>query len=428
MLDTCPECSLPVSSKALTCPHCGYPLRAKKKETGSSRKHQRLPNGFGSITEVKRKYLREKYRVRVCVGKNSVGKPVLVPLKPKTYFRTYNEAYEALVEYHKNPYDLSPSLTVLEVYQEWTKKYFENIKQSSCRSIESAWSYCSSIYDMRIADVRARHIKGCMDEGYVLIPNGSQKGQKRYASAGTKERIKSLFNLMLDYALEYELVQKNYARTFDVSSNILIEKEKMKNSHIAFTEEELNILWKNLSMPYVDIILVQCYMGWRPQELCLLKVENVDLKGGFITGGMKTIYGSDRIVPIHTSIQPIIQKYVTEAKNIGNGFLFQATDATTHKSNSKLTYDKYKYRFHHVIEVLKLNPEHKPHDPRKTFITLAKKYHVDDFAIKRIVGHSYRDDVTEFVYTERSLEWLHQEIEKIHLNDYSNLGQTMVVK
>ena len=30
---------------------------------------------------------------------------------------------------------------------------------------------------------------------------------------------------MLDYALEYELVDKNYARTFDLSNDIIKEKE-----------------------------------------------------------------------------------------------------------------------------------------------------------------------------------------------------------
>jgi integrase len=57
-------------------------------------------------------------------------------------------------------------------------------------------------------------------------------------------------------------------------------------------------------------------------------------------------------------------------------------------------------------------PNHKPHDPRKTFVTLAKKAEVNDFAIKRIVGHAI-EDITENVYTERDIEWLCQEAAKI---------------
>ena len=46
------------------------------------------------------------------------------------------------------------------------------------------------------------------------------------------------------------------------------------------------------------------------------------------------------------------------------------------------------------------------------FITAAKKYHVDEYAIKYIVGHSIQD-VTERIYTKREIDWLRNEIEKI---------------
>lgn len=45
----------------------------------------------------------------------------------------------------------------------------------------------------------------------------------------------------------------------------------------------------------------------------------------------------------------------------------------THAGSWKLTYDKYANRFKKVIDELKLDPEHRAHDPRKTFITRCKK-------------------------------------------------------
>lgn len=53
----------------------------------------------------------------VPVGKTQTGKCLSKPLKPQSYFSTYNEAYEALVEYHKNPYDLDDAMTVKELYE-----------------------------------------------------------------------------------------------------------------------------------------------------------------------------------------------------------------------------------------------------------------------------------------------------------------------
>lgn len=46
------------------------------------------------------------------------------------------------------------------------------------------------------------------------------------------------------------------------------------------------------------------------------------------------------------------------------------------------------------------------------FITMAKKYNVDEYAIKYIVGHAIKD-ITEKVYTQRELDWLIEEMKKI---------------
>lgn len=395
MLVTCVECGLMVSDKAEACPHCGYP-RAKKKRTSYSRgsKHRRLPNGFGQITEIKGCNLRKPFRAMVSVGKYENGKPIQKMLKPEAYFATYNEAYAALVEYNRNPYDLAPGLSVKEVYEKWSEEYFVKLKSpSSARTIKAAWKYCYPVYSMRVADIRSRHIKACMENAPSPNING---------------RIKSLFNLMLDYAVEYELVDRNYARTFNVSS----DTKNVQHGHIAFTDEEMDKLWANITMPYVDVVLIQCYSGWRPQELGLIRVEDVDLTNRVATGGIKTSAGTNRVVPIHECIFPLMEQRVKEANSYGSEYLFSCTDTHTHRSSDRLTYDKYQYRFSKIVKALDLNPEHRPHDGRKQFITMAKKYNVDEYAIKRIVGHNI-SDITEKIYTERDVEWLKAEMNKI---------------
>ncbi len=54
--------------------------------------------------------------------------------------------------------------------------------------------------------------------------------RKIYPSPRTKSRIKSLFNNMFDYALEYEIVPMNYARTFEISGDIIVEIEKTRKT------------------------------------------------------------------------------------------------------------------------------------------------------------------------------------------------------
>ena len=63
---------------------------------------------------------------------------------------------------------------------------------------------------------------------------GKDKGEKRYATANTKARMKSLFNLMFDYALEHEFIITNPARAFKVDDSILnsIKENKKINDNL----------------------------------------------------------------------------------------------------------------------------------------------------------------------------------------------------
>lgn len=408
----CPECELQVSDKALSCPHCGYPMTSAAPKKSKSTKRMKLPNGFGQITEIKNRNLRKPFRAMVTVGRREDGRPISKMLKPEAFFKTYNEAYEALVEYNRNPYDLDNDISVKELYEKWTSDYFKKSTVAYQRTVTSAWSYCSSVYSMRAKDLRARHIKGCMEDGYRIETKGKKKGEKIYASPGTKTRIKSLFNLMYDYALEYELVDRNYARTFDISDDVLDKVEQNKHSHIIFTENEIKILWENIEkVKFTDWIIIQIYMGWRPQELSILKLADVDLENWTITGGMKTDAGKQRTVPIHSKIKEYVKRNYDFAITIGSEYLLN-DKGQTHAGVWKISYDKYAKRFDKVIKALNLNPEHRPHDPRKTFVTRAKKAGINDNAIKAIVGHK-ASDITESAYTDRDIEWLRSDIEKI---------------
>ena len=411
MLIQCPECELQVSDKATYCPHCGYPMQpnVKQRKPRKSNKRRRLPNGFGQISEIKNRNLRNPFRAMVTVGKTPDGKPICKPLKPESYFSTYNEAYAALVEYNKNPYDLGPAVTVKELYEKWSEEYFKTLKSdSSARAVTSAWTYCSGVYNMRVMDIRARHIKGCMEEGTATV-----RGVEQHPSASMKNKIKSLFNLMLDYALEYELVDRNYSRTFNLSEDTIKEIVTVKKGHIAFTDDEISLLWQHVhDKRFVDAILIQCYSGWRPQELGLIELANVDLENWTFKGGMKTDAGTDRVVPIHSKIKPLVLQKYKEAEELGSKYLFNCCDPDNKRKSIAFTYNRYQKGFTRIREELNLNPEHRPHDGRTHFVTAAKKNGVDEYAIKYMVGHKI-SDITEKVYTKREFEWLREEIEKI---------------
>lgn len=411
MLIKCPECNLQVSDSAVMCPHCGYVLNDKKMSNirRKSNRRKRLPNGFGQITKLNNPNLRKPYRAMVPAGKTNDGKFLSKLLKPNAYFETYNDAYAALVEYHKNPYDISKDITVKELYDRWSVEHFKTYKNiDNVRNITSTWKYVSSIYNIKCADVRVSHIKGCIKDA-VINDNGTIK----HATPNMKKIIKHTFNMMFDYALEYDIVNTNYARLYTLPKEVQKEAKKNRKKHIDFTTTEIQKLWDNLyKIDYIDVVLIQCYSGWRPQELGLLRLENVDIDNWFIIGGMKTEAGENRVVPIHPKIRPLIQKRYEEAKTIKSEYLLNSIGGHTCPTGIKLTYNKYRYHFKNIVHKLSLNPAHRCHDGRIHFTTMMKDAGVDEYAIKYIIGHAI-DDLTENTYTNRKREWLMQEILKI---------------
>ncbi|MCC8078067.1 MAG: tyrosine-type recombinase/integrase [Oscillospiraceae bacterium] len=393
MLTQCPECELPVSDKAFDCPHCGYPLKNGQRSRRST-KRKRLPNGFGQISEIKNKNLRNPFRAMVTVGHDEKGRPICKTLKPDGYFKTYNDAYAALVEYNKNPYDLNEGTTMKELYEKWSADYFKTIADSSTRAITASWKYCHGLYDIPVRMIRTRHIKTCLDTASIQVGD-----RERPASDNTKSNIKSLLNQMLDYAVEYEYTDKNYARSVRLSADT-VKGTATQKEHIAYTDDEMETLWENITDPCVCMVVIQCYSGWRPNELLNLKLENINLEDWSFTGGLKTDAGINRTVPIHSRIQPLVREKYDAAASNGDKYLFQ------------MTYRRYNYMFEKVRQNLGLNPNHRLHDARVQFVTMAKKYNVDEYAIKYLVGHAI-NDITEKTYSEREFSWFREEIEKI---------------
>ena len=394
MLTSCPECELQVSDKATTCPHCGYPLKPGEQRRRNAKRRMRLPNGFGQISELKGRNLRNPFRAMVTVGKDEFGKPICKTLKPKGYFPTYNEAYAALVEYNRNPYDLVDSMIVSELYERWSGRHFKTLSGDSlAASYRTAWKRCSPIENMRVADVRPKHLKACVENA---------------PTPSTKKVLKILLDLMFDYAVEDGIIDRNPARLFKLGKEVGRDASENRIAHVSFTEDELKLMWSKADeIPYVDIILIQCYTGWRPAELCALRIADVNLEKGFIVGGMKTDSGKGRTVPIHQNILPLVERYRASALSKGRECLFECPDSW----NGALTYSKYRIRFARAMEQLGIDG-HRPHDPRKTFVTMCKEAGVDEYAIKYLVDHTI-SDITESVYTDRSLDWLSRELSKV---------------
>lgn len=271
-------------------------------------------------------------------------------------------------------------ITFKEVYELWSKDYFDKIAPSTQRTWVAAFKHSHALHDMKINEIKVRDLEDAIRDEVV--------------GDATKVRMKCLFNVLYKYAIKHELANKNVASYCDTPS---WEKEIVR---LPFSKAEIEKLWNNLDMPFVDMVLTGIYLGFRPSELVSIKVSDVNLEEGYIRGGLKTKAGRNRFVPIHKDVLDIIKRRIEK----GDEFLF------VKETGEPMNYFEYRRRFNRVMK--RLNMHHFPHDTRHTFITLAKECDVNEYILKLIVGHAIQD-ITEGVYTHRNREDFYNEICKI---------------
>ena len=369
-------------------------------------------NGEGSISFDSR---RKRYRVKVTLGweiDERTGRSKQITKTIGSNYKTQAEAQRALSEYLENPFDLkNKDITFENLYNKWFEDRVVKKSNSSLYRIKAAYKYCSSLYDIKFRDITILDMKDCIENGTALEIRGKHRGEYKKASPSTKESIKYIFNHIYAYAIEAGIVNRNLAKEFSLEKYVFKEKENNRKIKKPFTEDEIRKLWDNLYIvPYVDIILLGCYTGWRPIELIELKMKNINFENNTMKGGKKTKAGIDRIIPIHSKIKDIVNKLYKQAKELNSEYLIN--DPTNIQGYNGLSYDQYLVRFKKVIELMEFDTSMTPHCTRHTFITMAQRSGVDKYIIKMFVGHDIKD-ITEYIYTHRTLEEMQEAMDTI---------------
>lgn len=352
------------------------------------RKRMKLPNGFGTI-----KYLGEGRRNPYAVYPPVTEYTATSPVTPKAlgYRETWEDAYELLTAYNMEKkgqirigsgifIDRSP--TFAAAYEDFFKeKYRKELaagskKTSSMYSTQAAFKNSSAIHNMQMAQIRYKDLQDVINSCKL-----------KHASL---ELIVTLFHQMFKYALKYDLVDKDY------SAALYIPIEDDDESGEPFSIKELELLWKNKGDDVVDMLLIMCYSGYRIAAYTDMKVN---LEEKYFFGGVKSKYSRERTVPIHSAIY---------------GFVCNRPS----KNLLGCSASEFRNRMYEKLEALgiaatKDGKKHTPHDCRHTFSMLCEKYMVNDNDRRRMLGHSFGNDITNAVYGHRTLEDLRIEIEKI---------------
>lgn len=335
-------------------------------------------NSTGSIIKLGGKR-RRPWAVKVTAGWTDDGRQIQ---KYLSYHEKRGDAQIALAEYNKNPYDIDAArITFADIYERWSEIEYKKLAPKTVTGYKSAYKHCKVLHNKVFKEIRKNHLQSVVDE--IEAPS-------------MKEVTKFLFNKSYRFAMENDIVQKDYSQFVE-----LPKRDKPKEK-IPFTEEEIKFLWDNIeNIKYADFTLILLYTGMRVGELIDIDKSDIHIEERYMIGGSKTDAGKNRVIPIHKRIVPLIEKRMNEHNN---EWLF------TNKRGLRLKYSPFmKYHWKNIVECLGV--EHTPHDTRHTFVSEMDRLGVNKVILKRIVGHS-NSDITEH-YTHKNLPELIDAVDKI---------------
>lgn len=337
----------------------------------------KLPNGYGSIHKMSGNR-RNPWRARVTSGWDDSGKQLY---KNIGYFKTRKEALDALNLYHTNPHMIENTITFKELFERYSKIKFKDIGMSSIKAYELSYKYFEDLHDIQFSDIRADNIRVIMD---------------KIDKHGIKRKMKTLLNQMYKYAMENDIVNKDY------SQFIVIGRNKNKVDKKPFSDDEIKKLFANIeNFDIADSILIMIYTGFRIGELLEIKRDNINIEERYIIGGKKTDAGKDRLVPISNKILDLIIKRY----NNTDEYLFFQED-----TKKQMNYRTYKDKFDLVMENLEM--KHTPHECRHTFATMMDNAGANERSITRIIGHNSFVTTDKF-YTHKDIDELRKAVELI---------------
>ena len=362
-------------AESLLAPPKPQPKKGKKKR-------MRLPPGLGSVHMIgDGRNRRNPWRARVpshveLDEANGKAKQKYITLG---YYATELEAFEALMQYRKNPYTLEASVCTFEdVFEMWKAKKYPEISQSGRNGYTAAFKNSAAIHKMKMRDIRTSHLEEIMQN----LGHGFQ----------TQSRLKTFWGQLFRYAMEHDIVQKNY------SDFVKVKDKDPGTSRTDIPEEDREKIWQAIDQgdPIAEIAMIYCYTGMRSAELLQVKKANVDLKARIIVAGLKTAAGQDRHIPIH----PCILTFVERLMQTDGDLLIMRYDGGKPR---EMTYNHFR-EYHWKQLMLKLGmPQYTPYYCRHTCATMMRTAGVDEDIRKLILGHANGDITDRYTHHPDSM-------------------------
>lgn len=293
--------------------------------------------------------------------------------RKKRGFATKREAIEYLPMLKQDLPQQDMNVKFKDLYKKWLDGHAEKVTASTINCYKSAYKYFSPLYYAEIAKIRTEHMQKCIDE----CPHGRR----------TKENMKALGTSLWKYAMQLDIVDRNYAE-------YLYIKKESQEARIDFSKEQLDIMWKKVEeVPDLKYILILCYTGLRLGEMLGALTENYHKDEGYFVAGSKTAAGRDRVV----TISPKIAKFFGD---FGKGqYLFFEKKPTEKKFREETFYPALQAI---GIDIIKEDGTHlyTPHCCRHTFATLMKAINAPATDKQKLIGHTKFEMTAHYTHTD----------------------------
>lgn len=334
----------------------------------------RNPNGYGSIIKMGGNR-RKPYGVRITVGRKDDGRQIY---KYIGYFEERTDAMIALAEFNKMPYDIDANnITFAQVYERYAKEESDNLSDSLKKLNKTCFNHCKPLHLAVFKDLRKAHLKGVIDDLETLT---------------AKSNVASFYRKLYKFAMEHDIVHKNYADFITTPS------KNQKTKKIPFLRAEIDLLWDNIGNINAEILIMLAYSGMRVMELLALEKSQINMDEDYIITGSKSPAGKDRYIPIHPRIKPLVEKhYANPSKWL----------IVNNQGDKPIRYDSFHAkRWSKLKKKLQFREELTIHSTRHFFISELHRLGADKIAVQKIVGHKGQD-VTEQAYTHIAKADLH---------------------